>query len=372
MARIRTIKPDFFTDSEVGELDPYARLLFIALWTQADREGRLKDRPREIKIAAFPYDKVDIDALLGSLTGKNLIVRYKVGGERYIAIPTFTRHQRPHKHETASQIPAPQEFKRRKKPDIVRGKPGHNGSETDDNGTEPEGVGVCRDNNGKERNGREKDMASLRLAPETHTGDRALSPADSVMATRWAAKERKHPLPEAFAVTDEMRAWAAAEAPGVDVDFETEKFRDHARAGRRLLLDWGAGWRNWIRNVERFGGRAEAPNSRSRQQAIARIGESKTSSMASQTEGLLWEALRQVGQGAPKDLVLALIRGLSTERKITLDEAELKVIFCRCSLDEPLGVVAQDCAYHAERKNHPAGVDHGDVVAGYGMKSPAQ
>jgi hypothetical protein len=370
MARIRTIKPDFFTDSEVGELDPYARLLFIALWTQADREGRLKDRPREIKIAAFPYDKVDIDALLGSLTGKNLIIRYKVGGERYIAIPTFTRHQRPHKHETASQIPAPQEVKRRKKPDIGRCAPDHNGAEPDINGTEPESVGVCRDSNGKEGNGRERDMASLRLAPEAKAPE--LPKSDSVSAARWVAKQRKHPLPEDFTVTDEMRAWAEAEAPGVDVDFETEKFSDHARAGRRLLLDWGAGWRNWIRNVERFGGKAEASNSRSRQQVIARVGQSTTSPVATQTEGLLWEALRQVGQGAPKDLVLVLIRALGAERKITLDEAELKMIFCRCSSDEPLSVVSQGCAYHTERsKNHSVGEDRGDAVSGYGMKSSA-
>ena len=41
MARIRTIKPDFFTSEDIVGLTPEARLLYIALWCEADREGRL-------------------------------------------------------------------------------------------------------------------------------------------------------------------------------------------------------------------------------------------------------------------------------------------------------------------------------------------
>ena len=49
MARIRTIKPEFFTDEDLGELSPAVRLLFIGMWTEADKAGRLKDKPKTLK-----------------------------------------------------------------------------------------------------------------------------------------------------------------------------------------------------------------------------------------------------------------------------------------------------------------------------------
>lgn len=53
--------------------------------------------------------------------------------------------------------------------------------------------------------------------------------------------------PASFAVTDEMRAWAAADAPGIDVDRETAKFRDHTF--KTAHSEWGGAWRNWIRRA---------------------------------------------------------------------------------------------------------------------------
>ena len=62
MARARNIKPSFFTNEDLVELPFEDRLLFIGLWTLADREGRLEDRPKRIKMAVFPADNVDVDA----------------------------------------------------------------------------------------------------------------------------------------------------------------------------------------------------------------------------------------------------------------------------------------------------------------------
>lgn len=56
MARARNIKPSFFTNLELGECSPLARLLFIGLWCIADRKGRLEDKPKQIKIQTIPYD----------------------------------------------------------------------------------------------------------------------------------------------------------------------------------------------------------------------------------------------------------------------------------------------------------------------------
>lgn len=107
MSRLRTIKPGFFLDEELAECDPLARLLFAGLWTIADRRGRLEDRPRRIKVETLPYDDCDVDALLDQLQTHGFIVRYEADGRRYIAIPTWEKHQSPHLKETESTIPAP-------------------------------------------------------------------------------------------------------------------------------------------------------------------------------------------------------------------------------------------------------------------------
>ena len=67
MARIRTIKPEFFLDDELAELPMVARMLFVGLWTIADCEGRMEDRPKRIKAQILPFDDCDIDGALQSL-----------------------------------------------------------------------------------------------------------------------------------------------------------------------------------------------------------------------------------------------------------------------------------------------------------------
>jgi len=112
MSRIRYIKPGFFTDDDLGDCQPLARILFAGLWTIADREGRLEDRPKRIKAECLPYDECDANALLDELAAHGtppLIVRYHVDGLAYIAIPGWQRHQKPHSRELPSAIPSPAE-----------------------------------------------------------------------------------------------------------------------------------------------------------------------------------------------------------------------------------------------------------------------
>ena len=83
MARIRYLKPDFFRDEDLAELPHWIRLLYAGLWSIADKEGRLEDRPKRIKIDIFPYDKVDICEGLDKLvatksSGRPYIQRYSV------------------------------------------------------------------------------------------------------------------------------------------------------------------------------------------------------------------------------------------------------------------------------------------------------
>lgn len=107
MARARNIKPAFFMNDELAEIDPLGRLLFIGLWTIADREGRLEDRPARIKVETIPYDNCDVDELLNELAKRDFIRRYEVDGVRYIQVTNFSKHQNPHRNERQSEIPAP-------------------------------------------------------------------------------------------------------------------------------------------------------------------------------------------------------------------------------------------------------------------------
>ncbi len=109
MARARNIKPAFFKNEYLAKLSFPARLLFIALWTLADCQGRLEDRPQRIKAEAFPYDAdLDVDRLLDELatSPEKFIVRYVVDAKPYIQIANFLKHQNPHKREkeAGSQI----------------------------------------------------------------------------------------------------------------------------------------------------------------------------------------------------------------------------------------------------------------------------
>ncbi len=105
--RARNIKPGFFKNEELAEIEPLGRILFEGLWCMADREGRLEDRPKRIKAEILPYDDCDAEKLLTALAGKGFIVRYSVNGENYLQINNFLKHQNPHPKEADSEIPPP-------------------------------------------------------------------------------------------------------------------------------------------------------------------------------------------------------------------------------------------------------------------------
>ncbi len=119
MARSRLLKPGFFTNETLAELPYEARLCFAGLWTLADREGRLEDRPKRITAALFPYDVVDMSGLLDALALKGFIRRYVSDGQAVIDLPTFSEHQSPHPKEAKSQLPKYQSVTREPRKDTA-------------------------------------------------------------------------------------------------------------------------------------------------------------------------------------------------------------------------------------------------------------
>lgn len=104
-SRSRIIRPSFFINEDLGDLEPLTRLLFAGLWTIADRDGRLEDRPKRIKALILPYDDVDADKMLRDLQNRGFIARYIVDRSSCIQIINWSKHQKVHYLEKASDIP---------------------------------------------------------------------------------------------------------------------------------------------------------------------------------------------------------------------------------------------------------------------------
>ncbi len=96
MARIRSIKPEFFESEDVAALPLRARLTWIGLWVHCDNYGRCKDNVRLVKKNVWPLDQVslnDVEEDLGTLAAAGRIVRYEADGARYLAVVNWDRHQ---------------------------------------------------------------------------------------------------------------------------------------------------------------------------------------------------------------------------------------------------------------------------------------
>lgn len=98
MPRIRTIKPEFYRHHDLFLAEKESglpiRVSFSGLWLCADKEGRFKWKPTELKLDILPYDELDFNKVLNCLVDKGFIIKYTVDNKEYGCIPTFKEHQR--------------------------------------------------------------------------------------------------------------------------------------------------------------------------------------------------------------------------------------------------------------------------------------
>lgn len=119
--RARNIKPALFKNELLGSADPLYTILFEGLWCMADREGRLKDRPAQIKAEIFPYRDVDVEAMLGWLIECKFVDRYMTKRGSVLSVIEFLKHQNPHRNEAQSELlPKKQRLKTHKTSTIGR------------------------------------------------------------------------------------------------------------------------------------------------------------------------------------------------------------------------------------------------------------
>lgn len=111
MARIRTIKPGFWTDEKLAEVPRGARLTFAGIISAcADDAGRFKANPRVVRGAIYALDDTvtvaDVAAELEQLGGIGVVTFYTVNGERFGLVVNWTKHQKIDR-PTPSQLPPP-------------------------------------------------------------------------------------------------------------------------------------------------------------------------------------------------------------------------------------------------------------------------
>lgn len=97
MARIRTIKPSFWTDEHLSELPIEAHLLAAALLNHADDEGYFNANPKLVKAACCPLreDSVSVHECLIRLEEVGYIrLGSGADGKSYGQIANFNEHQR--------------------------------------------------------------------------------------------------------------------------------------------------------------------------------------------------------------------------------------------------------------------------------------
>lgn len=97
MARIRTIKPDFWEDEKVGLLPIPCRLFFIGCWNFADDFGVIKGNAALLKSQIFPYDEnlraSEIKKWIDALVNARMLIPIIHAEESYYVIRTFRSHQ---------------------------------------------------------------------------------------------------------------------------------------------------------------------------------------------------------------------------------------------------------------------------------------
>ncbi len=99
--RARWLKPEFFTDKKIGQLDPVTALVFQALWCWADDGGTAQADPEVIKAQVFyRWSAVTVPGITGALHTLSALGRvtvYRVGDEAFARIWNWERHQAVHK-----------------------------------------------------------------------------------------------------------------------------------------------------------------------------------------------------------------------------------------------------------------------------------
>jgi hypothetical protein len=230
MARARSIKPAFFKNEFLAECEPMARLLFVGLWTLADRDGRLECRPLRIKAELFPYDNCDIASLLKQLADRGFVRAYESGDMRVLEIPKFCEHQRCHPDERSEGLPPPSESAETAVSLGENAKPGNPAREP---GNFPANCALYPSSSSPSTSSPSAWSAPSKPAPRSGS-----KPSD---ALRWGAEHGWE------GITDADRAEWSRAYPAADLDIELARATQWLKANPKKAAK--SNWRKWLTTI---------------------------------------------------------------------------------------------------------------------------
>lgn len=161
--RIRTIRPEFWSDERVADLDDLSKLVYIGTWNLADDSGFFRWSIRAIAGELFRYERPDrrerkVERALDVLRAGDRLRILECG--RHAIIPKFHRHQ--HLAGSTRQVHT---IRREHDAECVSAAPRGDGREPADPRDVEESRGIGRGEVSKEEiareraNGREAEIA---------------------------------------------------------------------------------------------------------------------------------------------------------------------------------------------------------------------
>jgi hypothetical protein len=108
----------------------------------------------------------------------------------------------------------------------------------------------------------EPEAPAKHLLDECSSESLAKTETETETETCVPASPRKKPktrIPDGWVPNDTHNRYAADE--GIDISFQAERFRSHAEANDRLIVNWDAAFKNWLLKAERTTKTKPAANS---------------------------------------------------------------------------------------------------------------
>ena len=234
MSRIRSIKPEFWTNLQVGECSRDARLLFIGMWNFCDDFGRHPNAPKQLKALVFPYDDIPAESvrrMIDELSSNGLIKCYSVDNKEFFEVVGW-QHQKIDRPQSP-KYPAP--------------------SEDDSSNVRRT---LATDRIGEDRIG--EDIVSTPVS--TSTPNFIIEELPNCLPLSIKSKSQPEGSPQRKKARTQLRADAQpstdaqtfAAANQCAVSDEWPKFRDYHIARASVMADWEAAWRTWVRNSRRY------------------------------------------------------------------------------------------------------------------------
>jgi hypothetical protein len=208
VARIRTIKPELWTDERITECSMPARLLFIGMLNFSDDNGNMSHSAKRLKMQVFPSDDIDVAPLLEELISEGMLLSYSVRGENYLHIKGFKKHQVINK-PTQSTTPKPP------LPELYSETPA---DKQDDSGPTTVVLPTSSATEWKGMEGNGKDIPPQKTAPKSKP-------------------KSKTALPNDFKVSERVEAWAATKGY-VQMQAHLENFISAAKRKGYTYADW--------------------------------------------------------------------------------------------------------------------------------------